>query len=52
MANQVRKGKEYFIDEAHHDYKDNPLIALDAKFEGNRADFENFFSIYSHIVGK
>lgn len=42
--------KEYFIDEKHDDYKNCQLKAIDAKFEGNQADIEAFFRLYSLIV--
>ena len=52
-ASQKRGGKpqkEYFLDEDHDLYQDNPLVSIDPKFEGNGADIENFHRLYSYIV--
>lgn len=53
MSTKKRGGKpqkDYFIDEEHDEYKKNPLVAIDTKFDGNEADIQNFYRLYFHIV--
>jgi hypothetical protein len=41
MSTNKRGGKpqkDYFIDEEHDEYKNNPLVVIDTKFDGNEAD--------------
>ena len=39
-----------FIDEEHDAYKNNPLVQIDTRFEGNEKDIEYFHRLYFNIV--
>jgi hypothetical protein len=39
MSAGKKAGKpDYFIDEEHDEYKNNPLVQIDTRFEGNERD--------------